>query len=111
MGWTSLGMRHFRVTVILIVIAALFVFLVPLVPATLDLCMPVAPSCLPSLRTDHATVSIVYYGLGIGGRILATSYSGRNTFQILFWPGWMCDRAVLSDGSVMVTWHQIMWPS
>jgi hypothetical protein len=98
-------MRHLRVAIILIVVAALFVFLVPLVPVTLNLCRPMAPSCLPSLYRDHATVSIAYYGLGIGGRILATSYSGENTFQILFWPGWVCDRAIAS------TCNQVMWSS
>jgi hypothetical protein len=92
----------------MVFVFALFVFLVPIVPMTLNLCHPFS-GCTPGLRQDFATVSISYYGFGLGGRIVTTSYSGHNTFQILFMPGWMCNKTITSSGTG-VTCYQVMWP-
>ena len=102
--------RRTKAAIILVFVFALFVFLVPIVPVPLNLCVPHA-NCLPIQVRDPATVSISFYILGVGGRILTPSSSGENTFQILFWPGWVCNRAIASDGGVIITCNQVMWSS
>ena len=88
----------------------LFVFLVPVVPVTLNLCPPMF-HCTPLQVRDPASVSISFYTLGVGGRILIPSSFGSDAYQVLFWPGWVCNRATAPGGGVIVTCNQVMWSS
>jgi hypothetical protein len=94
---SSTDMKRLRVAIILVVVAIPFVFLVPIVPSSVNQCPP-GFFCPPEAFINASHVSISYYVVGVGGRLLGTTY------QILFWPGWFCNYH--SNGYEC---HQIIW--
>jgi hypothetical protein len=69
---------------ILIAIVALLLFIVPIVPkSNIHLC-PDSGYCSAYSFYNTATVSAVYYALGVGGRVIGSSY------EIIVWPAWIC---------------------
>jgi hypothetical protein len=93
-------MRRRNVAIGLAIVAVVaFVFLVPVVPDGINLCSPAVLGCPVSLGNHPATVSVSYYAVGAGGRVLGTTY------QILFWPGWVCQ----GPRNDPYDCHQIMW--
>ena len=93
--------RRTKVAVILVVVFALSFFLVPVVPADFNGC-PAHLLCPISLAHLPASVSISYYIVGIGARYVGTTY------QILFWPGWICHPSTTINGGYDC--HQTVWP-
>jgi len=89
--------RRYAAIGLAIMAVVAFFFLVPVVPANLNLCPPNA-FCPVGSTNFPATVSVSYYVIGVGGRVLGTTY------QILFWPGWVCT-STLNESEC----HQIMW--
>ena len=72
--------RATKVVVMVIAAVALFVFLAPVIPDHVNLCTSNSQCVLP-VGYFPATVSVSYYAIGVGGRVVGTTY------QVLFWPG------------------------
>jgi hypothetical protein len=82
-----------------IVTMAAFVFFVPIVPANINVCPPNA-FCPFGSTNFPATVSVSYYAVGVGGRVLLGT-----TYQIVYWPWWVCTSTSTPTESEC---HQIM---